>query len=90
MNKRMNILIGIVIAFVMLICVVLFSITNAISDTYNETVIPLKEMVGERVVINDDTLQIINYSTIDEILILENGTKIDINFAQKNKIETYK
>lgn len=47
-----------------------------------------KEYVGERIVLENDTLTIINYSIWRENVTLSNGTIVNIDFAKKNLIET--
>lgn len=56
-------------------------------DIYEEKSEPLKELVGEQVLINGDTLEVVNYNTLNQTVTLDNDVKIDAELARSKVIE---
>jgi hypothetical protein len=52
-----------------------------VKSAYNE----MNAMVGDTVIINKDTLVIVNFSVIESTLTLSNGTEIHTSFYKKNR-----
>jgi len=72
-----------------IIIVVLFTISlRRCTSIITEADEQYKEYVGEKIVLENDTLTIIDYSIWRENVTLSNGTTVNIDFAKKNLVET--
>lgn len=60
-------------------------VIKAGSKAYEDASEPLKEYVGDTVVINKDTLIVVDYSTWNSTLELSNGTSVDVELIKKMK-----
>jgi hypothetical protein len=49
---------------------------------YDETAAPIKELVGEKVIFQGDTLSVIDYSFLKSTVTLSNGTVVNDEFAK--------
>jgi hypothetical protein len=59
----------------------------AFADAYNDQQIKCENMLGKKVVLENDTLDIVNYNVIHDDLILSNGLKINYEYANKHLIK---
>jgi hypothetical protein len=91
-NKMKTLLMGLILLLVyigppIIIIIVVYNIvTRATNDTqsyYNHA----DSMVGKKVSVGNDTLLILDYSTVNQNYTLDNGTKIDMSLADKNVIK---
>ena len=72
-----------IIAFVILIFSVNFLVTTAIDKSTQ----PYKEMINKQIVIEKDTLTVIDYSAIKDEIILNNGKIVALKYAQLNTVK---
>lgn len=56
------------------------SVFNFANDKYNEKSQTLKEFVGDTVILNKDTLFVVDYSTFNNTLTLSNGVEVGSEF----------
>ena len=71
----------IVLAFVVLI-VCLFIFIGIIMKANNEEVTVYEQMIGDTVIINKDTLIVVDYSRLDATVTLSNGVKVSKSLVQ--------
>lgn len=56
-----------------------------VAGEFNSKTESLKELVGESVIIKDDTLLIIDYSSINNTFTLDDNRTVDVNLVKKLK-----
>jgi hypothetical protein len=71
----------IVLAFVVLI-VCLFIFIGIIMKANNEEVTVYEQMIGDTVIMNKDTLIVVDYSRLDATVTLSNGVKVSKSLVQ--------
>jgi hypothetical protein len=78
MNERIKVIIGVVITvFILAFSIYLStSITNSLDNLEKEELY-YQSLMGKKVIFNDDTLMIIDYSTFKSTLTLDNAVVID-------------
>lgn len=72
--------------FACLFIMALVHLLNKGYDTVNDTITDTEEHLGKDIIIEDDTLMIMDYSIINDNYTLEDGRKISIPLA-KNLLE---
>lgn len=67
--------------FIIAIVIVALWINSAIEDEKNK----YKMYVGQKICINKDTTEIVDYSTLEENFILANGKTVSYQYVKKQK-----
>lgn len=63
-------------------------IFDAGSNLFDEHTAPLKELVGEQVVIKGDTLEIVDYTSWNETVTLDDTRTIDATYAKSKLLKS--
>lgn len=79
---------GIMVVLIVLFYYLIFHMIFSVVDKVDATIDANKELVGESVVINKDTLMIINYDVIHNEYDLKGGETISVELANKLLIKT--
>ena len=82
MNK--NLLLGLLV-FILVSALATHFTYKDIDYRYNESKYKLEKNLGETVVINGDTLTIVDYNVLSETYIMSNGTKVNYDLVEKLK-----
>ncbi len=69
---------------VILLAIIMSVIFNEVNNTINQAKYKGKELIGNEVVINKDTLIIINYNLFKETVTLSNGTEVSYDYLKIN------
>jgi len=75
------------IILTVLIYGMIFMIGKSVVNSYNSYEDSVKIMVGDKVLLEKDTLSIIDYSLVNKTYELSNGSNISFDFAKKNKMK---
>ena len=75
-----------IIIWIMVMAVIIFKFINKIAASYKTSVLKMESNIGEKVVLNGDTLMVTNYSVLDETYTLENGVEINCKLFKKLKV----
>jgi hypothetical protein len=78
--KRLGLL-GVVL--IIILSIIAIKGCDKLTTTMDDTSKKYKHYVGTEVVIKKDTFVIVNYSTLDETFILDDGSKIAFSFVDK-------
>lgn len=79
-----KVIIGITVTFVVII--VTLAVIMFDKAIYDARVIEkeLQDQIGREVIVNKDTLEVVDYSLFSQTLYLSNETQININYLKKN------
>ena len=86
MKKTTFTLIGLILFSVVLSCFVIILGMSKTIDAFNETNNNMSVNIGNKVLLDNDTLTIIDYKVIGNTYTLSNGVKIDANLVKTNLI----
>ena len=75
------------IVFVIVLIGLYFLLFKAGEKVFDEHTAPLKELVGEQVVINKDTLEVVDYTSWNKTVTLDDTRTISVEYAKKNLIK---
>jgi hypothetical protein len=70
-----------------LVGVFLFYIFIIANNIVDDSIKPYKEIINKKVLIEKDTLTVIDYSAIKNEIILSNGKTVALKYAQLNTIK---
>ena len=85
--KLPKILLTLFLVGVGLFFILTFSISGLVNKALDESTQPYKEMINKRVVVEKDTLTVIDYSAIKDEIILSNGKIVALKYAQLNTVK---
>ena len=60
-----------------------FVVVNYAVNEYNSIDSNLKELVGEQIIIKDDTLMVIDYSILNNTVTLDDGREVNVGLVKK-------
>lgn len=69
--------------YVILLFLMAWGFSYLLDKFQSQSITPLKEMMGKRIVFEKDTLLVIDYSILRETVTLKNGTELNIELAKK-------
>lgn len=58
---------------------------NKAADAFSKELSKPKENIGKHIVVNKDTLLILDYSNLTEVYKLNNGTEVSYEYLNQNK-----
>ena len=90
MFKTFSKIAAIMIILIVIFYYAIFHLVLNVVDKVDATIDANKELVGEYVVIEDDTLMIINYDVINSEYDLKGGETISVDLAKKLLIKNEK
>lgn len=86
--KKLIIISIIITVLIFIFCpIIIFNAIEKVSTEVDNKTAEVKKFVGEKIVIDNDTLTIVDYSIIESSYTLSNGTKIAFDFAKKSLIK---
>ena len=86
MKRRLLTIVAILIFLTIIITILIVGIANNISNEINKEKGKYEQYIGDKFIIDNDTLLIIDYSMINETFTLSNGKKVSYSLIEsKNK-----
>lgn len=85
--KLPKILLTVFLVAVGLFFILTFSIGGLIDRAVDESTQPYKQMINKKVIVDKDTLTVIDYSALKDEIILSNGKIVALKYAQLNTVK---
>jgi hypothetical protein len=82
----MKTFLGLLLFFIVVLALAWYLLTTSFTNSYNKEAAKYKERVGTKIVLNKDTLLILDYSMLNDNFKLSNGQEISIELVKKMPI----